>query len=705
MRILSLRLASLLAVSLAAPAIDYPQTRKVDHVDRYHGAEIADPYRWLEDDRAPETEAWVREQNRVTFAHLEKIPFRAQLLKRLEELNNYPKESAPSRRGEYYFFTRNSGLQNQNVWFRKKGLQGEPELVFDPNTLSPDGTVRLSFFVPNRDATFAAMGISAGGSDWQDIRVMDLRTKQLLPDHIRWVKVSGVSWRGDGFYYSRYPEPEKGRELSSRNEFQSVYLHRVGTAQSEDRLVYENKQAPLRFHGLRVTEDEKYAILNISERGRAALGNALYWRVEGNGGGDFRPLFPDIGDTVYAFVDAAGGKFLIRTNRNAPNFQVVLVDPADPREQSWKVIIPEQPEVLQGVSSAGGKLFAQYLKDVATVVRVYSKNGQMENELPLPGLGTASGFGGREEDQEVFYTFTSFLSPGAIYRYDIKARKSSPYWEPKMNFDFSRYETKRVFFTSKDGTRVPMFLTHKKGLKQDGNNPAVLYGYGGFSISLPPNFNPDLLTLLENGVVYAHVILRGGLEYGEKWHMAGMRRNKQNVFDDFIGAAEYLVKEKYSNPSKLACTGRSNGGLLVGAVINQRPDLYRAAVPAVGVMDMLRFQKFTIGWNWVAEYGSSDNAADYEYLRAYSPLHNIKPGVKYPAVLVTTADHDDRVVPAHSFKYIATLQEKAAKDNPALIRVEVNSGHGASSTSKRLAIAADEQAFILHHLGVEVRPQ
>lgn len=696
-----LSLPLLLLVGTAIHAADYPASRKLEHTDTYHGTVVADPYRWLEDDRSPETEAWIREQNRLTFNYLDKIPFRPALLKRLTGLNDFAKQGPPVRRGEFYFLTRNTGLQNQDVYYMKRGIDGHEEMVIDPNTFSKDGTSRLSIFSANRVATNAVYGVSAGGSDWQELRILDLKSKESLPEVIRWVKASGAAWRGNGFYYSRYPEPPKGRELSSKNEFQTVYYHRIGTPQSEDQLVYEDKKHALRFHSVRVTEDERYAFLNVSERGRAALGNALYWRDEAENGKEFKPLFPEITDTEYQLVDHVAGKFLILTNRNAPNFRLVLVDPANPSESQWRTVIPEKPEALQRVQSAGGKLFAMYLKDVSSLVQVYSKDGRLENEVPLPGIGTANGFGGLEDDKFVFYTFTSYLSPGSIYRYDIASKKSSLYWQPKVSFPFEKYETRRVFFPSKDGTRVPMFLTHRKGLKLDGNNPALLYGYGGFSISQNPTFSPDRLVLLENGVVFAHVAMRGGLEYGEKWHEGGMRDKKQNVFDDFVAAAEYLVKEKYSNPEKLACMGGSNGGLLVGAVINQRPDLYRVALPAVGVMDMLRFQKFTIGWNWVAEYGSSDNAEDFAYLYKYSPLHNIKAGTKYPATFITTADHDDRVVPAHSFKYAATMQEKASKENPVLIRVEVNSGHGASSTAKRLAITADQFSFLLYNLGVD----
>lgn len=692
------------AVLASAAAPDYPKTRKVDHKDTYHGTEISDPYRWLEDDRSTETAAWVRQQNRVTFDYLNAIPGRAGLLKRLEQLNNFAKESAPFRRGEFYFFTRNSGLQNQDVWYVRRGLDGAPELLIDPNTFSQDGTTKLMNLAVSRDGRYAAFGLSQGGSDWQEIRVMEIASRRMLPDRIQWVKGGAPSFRGDGFYYSRYPAPPSGQELSSKNEFQTVHYHRLGTAQAEDTLVYEDRAHPLRFHRVRVLEGEQVAILSISERGRAALGEAIHWRDETRPGAAFQPLFPDISDTEYSVVDYDRGRFMVVTNHQAPNFKLVSVDPASPAPAQWKTVIAERKDPLQAVRSAGGKLFALFLRDVSSHVEVLTLDGKLENTIALPGPGIAGGFGGLKEDTSVYYSFNSFLSPSTIYRYDIARKQSALHWKPRVEFPFENYETRRVFFPSKDGTQVPMFITHRKGLRLNGQNPVLIFGYGGFSISQTPAFNPDRLALIERGVVYASVCLRGGLEYGEKWHTAGMREKKQNVFDDFISAAEYLIREKYTSPGKLACQGGSNGGLLVGAVINQRPELFRVALPAVGVMDMLRFQKFTIGWNWVAEYGSSDNAADFRYLRAYSPLHNVRQGAKYPATLVTTADHDDRVVPAHSFKYAATMQEKAAKDRPVLIRVEVNSGHGASSTAKRLAITADIYSFLLHNLEVERKP-
>jgi len=534
---------------------------------------------------------------------------------------------------------------------------------------------------------------------------MEIAAKKTLPDTLRWVKVSGIAWQGNGFYYSRYDAPEKGKELSASNDFHKVYYHQIGTPQSQDELVYEDQANPQRFHTVSTTEDERFAILYVSDRGKGKRGNALFFRDAAStqktpAGAAFTPIIETIGDYDFGVVDNVGDKFLIQTNKNAPNDKVFLFDPKNPDEKNWQTVLPEKPEPLRGVGTAGGKLFATYLKDVATRAYVYSLDGKLENEVALPGIGSAGGFGGEKDDKFVFYSFTSFTFPPTIYRYDIAKRKSSIFRAPEVDFKPADYETKQVFYPSKDGTKVPMFITYQKGLKLDGNNPTLLYAYGGFNISLSPSFDPLLIALFEQGGVYAMANLRGGSEYGEKWHEGGMRLNKQNVFDDFIAAAEYLIAQKYTSPQKLAIRGGSNGGLLVGAVINQRPELFKAAIPQVGVMDMLRFHKFTIGWNWIAEYGSSENEADFRNLYAYSPLHNIKDGVKYPATLITTADHDDRVVPAHSFKYAATIQEKHAGDNPVLIRIETKSGHGASSTTKRLEETADIFAFIFYNLGV-----
>jgi prolyl oligopeptidase len=681
----------------------YPVSKKVEHVDTYHGESIADPYRWLEDDTSAETAAWVEAQNRVTFGYLEKIPFRQQLNARLEKLYNYPKYSSPSRRGEYYFFSKNDGLQNQSVLYIQKGLNGTPEVLLDPNKLSEDGTSRLGTFSLSDDGKIAVYGVSKGGSDWQDYFVMDIASKRTQSDKIEWVKVSGAAWAGDGFFYSRYPAPtEEKKKLSSVNENHQVYYHKIGTPQSEDELVYEDKANPQRFHTVGTTDDERFAILTISERGKGKKGNAVFYRDLTKSDKAWTPIVSEIGDDSYGVIDNIGDKFLIETDHKAPNSRIVLFDPKNPSD--WKEIIPEKPEPLQGAGTAGGKLFLTYLKDVTTRAYVYSLDGKLENEIELPGIGSAGGFGGRMDDKFVFYTFSSFNFPPTIYKYDIATKRSTLFRAPEIpGFKATDYETKQVFYKSKDGTRVPMFLVHKKGLKLDGNNPTLLYGYGGFNITTAPSFSSLRMALLEQGVVYASANLRGGGEYGEKWHEAGTKLKKQNVFDDFIAAAEYLIASKYTSPNKLAIQGGSNGGLLVGAVMNQRPELFKVAIPQVGVMDMLRFHKFTIGWNWIADYGSSDNPDEYKALRAYSPLHNIQAGAKYPATLITTADHDDRVVPAHSFKYAATLQAAQGGPAPVVIRIDTKSGHGASNTKKAIETTADIYSFILYNLDVAVK--
>ncbi|HST53593.1 MAG TPA: prolyl oligopeptidase family serine peptidase [Pyrinomonadaceae bacterium] len=684
----------------AAQKITYPQAKRGDQVDDYFGVKVADPYRWLEDENSPETKRWVEDENKVTFGYLEKIPFRQAVKTRLEQLFNYPRYTAPFRRGEYYFFFKNDGLQNQNVLYVQKGLDGTPEVLLDPNKFSADGTSRLGAFDPSKDARYAAYGISSGGSDWEEFHVLDVAAKKDLPDVLKWVKVSGIAWQGDGFYYSRY-DALAGNELTAKNENHKVYFHRVGTPQSADELVYEDKANPQRFHIASTTEDERFVELNISDRGKGKKGNALFYRDAKSGDKVWSPVVAEVGDDDFGIVDNVGDKLLIETNHNAPNRRVFLFDPKNPDEKNWKDVLPERPEPLESVSSAGGKLFATYLKDVTTRAYVYNLDGKLENEVQMPGLGVAAGFGGLKDDRVVFYTFTSFNFPPTIYRYDIATRKSTVFRTPEIpGFKSSDYETKQVFYNSKDGTRVPMFLVYKKGLKLDGRNPTVLYGYGGFNVTTTPNFSSTRLALLEQGFVYASANMRGGGEYGEKWHEAGTKLRKQNVFDDFIAAAEWLVKNNYTSPDRLAIHGVSNGGLLVGAVSNQRPDLFKAVIQQAGVMDMLRFHKFTIGWNWIADYGSSDNEAEFKALYAYSPVHNIHEGTKYPATLITTADHDDRVVPAHSFKYAAALQAAQAGDNPVLIRIDTKSGHGASNTTKAIEQTADIYSFLFYNLGV-----
>jgi prolyl oligopeptidase len=690
---------SLMSVPVSTQSIDYPLTRKSDHVDTYHGVAIPDPYRWLEDDTSAETAAWVKAQNAVTFGYLDRIPYREAMKQRVLTLNDYERYSAPAQKGPYFFFRKNDGLQNQSVLYIQRGPGGEPEVLIDPNAWGE--TTALTVFAPSKDARYAVYGMSRSGSDWQDYKVMELATKKVLADTVEWVKVSGAAWQGGGFYYSRYPAPRKGEEKASINENHQIYYHTVGTPQSDDELVYQDPANPQRFHLLDTTEDERFAILYVSDRGKGKDGNAVFVRDLAAGDRQFRPVVPGIGDDTFEVVDNAGDRLLVLTNSGAPNSRVVSIDPRRPEESNWRTILPERSEPLQGVSSAGGRLFARYLKDVATRVSVHTLDGRLETEVALPGPGVAEGFSGERGSTSVFYTFNSLNVPVTVYRYDIAARRSTVFRAPRVpGYDPSAYETRQIFYTSKDGTRIPMFLVHRKGLKLDGTNPTLLYGYGGFNVVQSPTFSAARLALLEQGFVYASANLRGGGEYGERWHRAGMKLQKQNVFDDFIAAAEWLIANKYTSSARLAIQGGSNGGLLVGAVMNQRPELFRAAIPQVGVMDMLRFHKFTIGWNWTADYGSSDDPDEFAALRAYSPLHNIRPGGRYPATLITTADHDDRVVPAHSFKYAATLQALASHETPLLIRIETESGHGASSLKKNLETAADIYTFLMFTLGV-----
>lgn len=678
--------------------ITYPDSKKVDSVDNYHGTSVADPYRWLEDDHSAETKAWVDAQNKVTENYLSQIPFRGEIRKRLEELWNYPKNGAPTKHGNYYYFFKNDGLQNQSILYRSATLGGSASVFLDPNKLSSAGTTALGGMSFSKDGKYVAYSLSKAGSDWQEIFIMDVASGQLLSDKLEWVKFSGLAWRGNGIYYSRYDKPDEQSKLSKKNEFQKVYYHQLGDPQEKDELVYVDKEHPLRNAGVEVTEDERFLILSTTE---GTSGRELWYRDLQN------PAQKEFALLVKGFanepdvIDNYGDKLLVRTNHNAPNYKVVLIDPAHPEESNWKVIVPEKKEALQGVGTAGGKLFLNYLKDASTRVYQYDYNGKLEHEVKLPGIGTASGFGGKKEDKEFFYTYTSFVTPPQVYKYDISSGASALYDKADVKFNPAQYETKQVFFKSADGESVPVFLSYKKGLRLNGNNPVLLYGYGGFNIAITPSFSVSNLYFMEQGGIYAVVSLRGGSEYGEAWHKGGMMDKKQNVFNDFIGAAEYLIKAKYTNPGKIAIRGGSNGGLLVGACMTQRPELFKVALPAVGVMDMLRFQKFTIGWAWAVEYGSSDNAEQFKYLLKYSPLHNLKPGTAYPATLITTADHDDRVVPAHSFKFAATLQADNAGPNPTLIRIETQAGHGAGKpTSKMIDEAADIWAFTMYNLGM-----
>jgi prolyl oligopeptidase len=695
----------------------YPKTPTVDQTDVYHGTTVADPYRWLEDDNAEQTKAWVEAQNKVTFAYLEQIPQRKAIKDRLTKLWNFERWSAPSKKGSRYFVSRNDGLQNQGVLYTMESLSAEPKLLLDPNKLSSDGTVALSGTAASEDGNLLAYGLSTAGSDWQEWKVRDVRTGQDTADHLKWVKFSGASWLkdGSGFFYSRYDEPDPSAALTKVNYFQKLFFHKLGTPQSADALVYERKdQKEWSFHGS-VTDDGRYLVIH-SGVGTDPKNRILYKELAkpekpgqaekaGQPDSPVVELLMDF-DASYDFVDNDGSVFYFKTDLDAPRSRVIAIDVAKPERANWKEVVPQSAETMQGVNVVGCRLVAEYLKDARSVVRMFALDGKPMGELPLPGLGSVDGFGGKRTDTETFYRYDSYTTPATIYRYDFATGKSEVFKKPTVDFDPADYETTQAFVPSKDGTKVPVFVTHKKGVKLDGTNPTILYGYGGFGISLTPGFAVGRLVWMEMGGVFAVANLRGGGEYGEDWHQAGTKLNKQNVFDDFVAAAEWLVKEKYTSPAKLAIQGGSNGGLLVGACMTQRPDLFAAAIPAVGVMDMLRFQKFTIGWAWASDYGSSDEAgeagaAQFKTLYAYSPYHNLKPGVKYPSTLVTTADHDDRVVPAHSFKFAARLQACHAGDNPVLIRVEVRAGHGAGKpVAKVIEESADVMAFLVNELGM-----
>lgn len=680
------------------PALTYPKTEKVAQTDDYHGTKVDDPYRWLEEDTAANTKDWVVAQNKVTFDFLGKIPYREKIKERLTEIWNYPKYGQPYRVGDYYFFSKNDGLQNQAVTYYQKGLEGTPEVFLDPNALSADGTVTASITGISTDKKYANIRISKSGSDWSEMALMEVASKKIMTkDTLKWVKFSGAAWYKDGFFYSRYPTPAKGKEFSAKSEFQKIYYHKLGTPQDKDQLVYEDNAHPLRYFSAQTTEDERFLILNIAE---GTDGSEIWYKNLKTGDKDFKLLFKGF-EYNYSVIDNVGDRLLVYHNNGAPNYKVSFVDPKDPA--NMVDFIAEKPEKLENINTAGGKLFASYLKDVNTKVYQYDMTlAQMDREIVLPALGDANGFGGNKDDTFIFYTFTSFTYPPTVYKYDINTGQSVIFRKSEVKFIPDEYETKQVFYPSKDGTKIPMFIVHKKGLKLDGKNPTFLYAYGGFNISLTPSFSVSNIVLLENGGVYALANLRGGGEYGEKWHKNGMLLKKQNVFDDFIAAGEYLIKEGYTSKERLAIAGGSNGGLLVGAAMTQRPDLFKVAFPAVGVMDMLRYHKFTVGWGWVVEYGSADSAQHFKNLLSYSPLHNLKEGVSYPATMVTTADHDDRVVPAHSFKFAATLQEKHKGNNPVIIRIEQKAGHGAGKpTSKIIEEQTDKWSFMFYNMGVE----
>jgi prolyl oligopeptidase len=680
----------------------YPQAAKVEHVDDYHGTPVSDPYRWLEDPDSEETKAWVEAENKVTFAYLEAIPARERIKERLTQLWDYEKYGVPFKKGERYFYFKNDGLQNQSVLYTLTNLDGEPTVLLDPNILSEDGTVALAGLSISENGKLLAYSLSTSGSDWQEWKVREVESGQDLADDLKWSKFSGASWTQDskGFFYSRYDEPNETTKLQDANYFQKLFYHHLGTSQSEDVLVYERPdQKEWGFSG-DVTEDGTYLIISVWKGTDSK--NLVFYKDLSTTDAPVVELINTF-EANYSFIDHKGSVFWFQTDLEAPRGRAIALDISKPDRENWREIVPQAAETLGGIGVLNNQFVASYLKDAHTQIKIFKLDGSFVREVLLPGLGSASGFGGKREDTETFYSFTGFTTPNTIYRYDLVSGKSTIFRQPNVDFDPNAYETKQVFYKSKDGTKVPMFITHKKGLKLDGNNPTYLYGYGGFNASMTPGFSVSSLVWMEMGGVYALPNLRGGGEYGEDWHQAGIKLKKQNVFDDFIAAAEWLIAQRYTSPTKLAIGGGSNGGLLVGACMTQRPDLFGAALPAVGVMDMLRFQKFTIGWAWVADYGSSDNAQEFKALYAYSPLHNLKPGTAYPATLITTADHDDRVVPAHSFKFAATLQETHQGDAPVLIRIETKAGHGAGKpTTKVIEEAADRWAFLVETLGMAI---
>ena len=681
--------------------VNYPITAKVDTVDTYFGTEVKDPYRWLEDDRSPETEAWVKEQNRVTLEYLEQIPFRKDLKNRLEKLWNYEKLSAPLKEGEYTYFYKNDGLQNQSVVYRKKE-DGEPEVFLDPNSFSEDGTTSLSSLSFSKDGSLAAYLISEGGSDWRKAIVLATSNKEIIEDTLADIKFSGISWRGNsGFYYSSYDKP-KGSELSAKTDQHKVYYHKLGTDQKEDELIFGGTPSEKhRYTGAYLTEDERFLVITASV---STSGNKLFIKDLTQPGSALKTILNSTESDSY-IIDNVDSKLYIITNLNAPNQKIITVEASDPVPENWIDFIPETQNVLIP-NTGGGYFFAEYIIDAISKVYQYDYDGNLIREVQLPGIGSVSNFGGKKEDQEFYFSFTNYNTPGVIYKFNAAKGTYTTYWQPEIDFNPDDYESNQVFYASKDGTKIPMIITHKKGLELNGKNPTILYGYGGFNISLTPSFSIVNAVWMEQGGIYAVPNLRGGGEYGKKWHKAGIKTKKQNVFDDYIAAAEYLLAKKYTSSEYLAIRGGSNGGLLVGATMTQRPELIKVALPAVGVMDMLRYHTFTSGAGWAYDYGTADESEEmFTYLKGYSPVHNIKEGVNYPATLVTTGDHDDRVVPAHSFKFAAELQEKHSGNNPALIRIEINAGHGAGTpVSKTIEQYADIFSFTLYNMGYEKLP-
>lgn len=679
----------------------YPHTNQVDQSDTYHGVEVKDPYRWLENPDSEATKAWVKAQNQVTTSYLKTIDSKEQIQQRMTQLWDYEKYSSPFKREERYFYFKNDGLQNQSVLYTLESLDDEGKVLLDPNTLSADGTVALSGLSISDDGKSMAYGLSNAGSDWVEYRVRDIDSREDCCDHLQWIKFSGASWTKDnqGFFYSRYDEPNEQTKLEDVNYFQKLYYHRLGTEQAEDTLIYHRPdQKEWGFSG-GVTEDGKYLIISVW-LGTDTKNLVFYQNLE-QPDSEVVELISEF-EASYGVIDNDGDTLWIQTDLDAPRGKVIAIDLHNPQKANWQEIIPEAPETLESVGILNDQFVANYLQDARSQVKIFNLNGTFVREVELPGIGSAGGFGGKRYDTETFYTFTGFTTPATIYRYDMITGKSQLFRQPLVDFNPDDYQTQQVFYSSPDGTKIPMFITHKKGIKLDGNNPTYLYAYGGFNISLTPSFSISNLVWLEMGGIYAVPNLRGGGEYGEAWHQAGMKDKKQNVFDDFIAAAEWLIANKYTSSDRLAIAGGSNGGLLVGACMTQRPDLFAAVIPAVGVLDMLRFHKFTIGWAWCAEYGSPDNEEDFATLYAYSPLHNLKQGTAYPATMITTADHDDRVVPAHSFKFAAALQAAHQGDNPVLIRIETKAGHGAGKpTTKIIEEAADKWSFLAANLGME----
>lgn len=678
--------------------LTYPETRKDTVKDDYHGTVIEDPYRWLEDDMSEETAEWVTQQNEVTFNYLEQIPYRKPLIERLSKLWDYEKYSSPFKEGDKYYYFKNDGLQNQSVLYTTDDPGKDGTVLLDPNTFSEEGTSSLAGLSISKDGKYMAYLISEGGSDWRKAKVMNLETGEILSDELDWIKFSGINWLGEGFYYSRYPATEEGSELSNKNEYHSLYYHKLGDSQEDDQLIYRDNDFPQRNVYAGTTEDERYTILYTSE---STSGNGIKYINHQSDPNEIITLIDDF-ENDYSFVDNEGDRLLFRTNKDAPLLKLVSYDT---QSKEWNTIIPESEDPLKGISIVGNKIFANYNHNASSQIKVFDMEGNFIQDLELPGIGSSSGISGKKGETEAFYSFTSFTYPNTIFSLNTETLESKVFRSPQVDFDPSQYETKQEWYTSKDGTKVPMFITHTKGLKKDGNNPTLLYGYGGFDISLTPSFSISRLPLLETGGIYVVANIRGGGEFGKDWHEAGTKERKQNVFDDFIAAAEYLIDQKYTSKDKLAIQGGSNGGLLVGTCMTQRPDLFAVAFPAVGVLDMLRYHNFTIGWAWAGDYGKSDDPEAFEYLKAYSPLHNVKE-TTYPATMITTADHDDRVVPAHSFKFAAEVQSKHQGSNPVLIRIETSAGHGAGKpTDKRIEEAADILSFMFYNTNTEYKTE